>query len=328
MVLITGATGFLGAHLTCFLLKNGQKVRALQRENSSKEQFNYIANYYFSEGEKQLLDSIEWVIGDVLQIPELEHAMQGVDKIYHCAAMVSFKQKDAKIMHKINVEGTANVVNLALENKVSKLCYVSSTAALGRTGEGKTITEETEWTDSKYNSNYAITKYLAEMEVWRGKEEGLNVVVVNPSVILGVSGSPVGSASIVQKAKNGFPFYTQGQNGFVDVEDVVQIMYRLMESDIAGEQFLCVAENWTFEKLFKSAAATKGLKPPSIRIAPWMAEIGWRVSGVMSYITGLPSLITKETARSSQKTFTYSNEKIKRRLDYTFIPLEVTIKKE
>lgn len=328
MVLITGATGFLGAHLTCFLLSKGQKVRALQRANSSKEQFDYIAKYYFGEGNKLPLESLEWCQADVLQIPELEDAMQGVEKVYHCAAMVSFMQKDDKIMHKINVEGTANIVNLCLSNNIKKLCYVSSTAALGRTGEGKTITEETEWTDSKHNTNYAISKYLAEMEVWRGREEGLNVVVVNPSVILGVSGSPVGSASIVQKAKNGFPFYTKGQNGFVDVEDLTSIMYQLMESEISGEQFLCVGENWTFQKLFTEAAATRGLKPPKYLVSPWMAEIGWRVGGVFSFLFGIESLITRETARSSQKTFTYSNEKVKEKLGFEFTPLEKTIKKE
>ena len=213
MVLITGATGFLGAHLSCLLLQKGEIVRALKRDSSSMDQFDFISTYYFKEEKEQFLKNLEWVNGDILDIPSLQEQFNGVHKVYHCAALVSFKEKDQKALTKVNVEGTANVVNMALTQGIKKLCYVSSTAAIGRTLSGQTINEETEWTDSKYNTNYAISKYLAEMEVWRAQEEGLNTVIVNPSVILGVTGVPVGSASIVKKAKNGFPFYTKGQNG-------------------------------------------------------------------------------------------------------------------
>lgn len=327
MVLITGATGFLGAHLTCLLLKKGEHVRAIKRESSDMDQFNFIYKYYFGESPKEEINNFEWTIGDILNIPSLESAMEGIEKVYHCAAMVSFAQKDAKRMVKVNLEGTANVVNLCLANKVNKLCYVSSTAALGRTEDNNVISEETEWVDSKYNTNYAISKYLAEMEVWRAKEEGLNVVIVNPSVIVGVTGTAVGSASIVQKAKNGFPFYTKGQNGFVDVEDVSKIMYQLMESEISGEQFLCVSENWTFEKLFKTAAKQKGIKEPRFCIKPWIAEVGWRVMGIIAFLFGSKPLISRETARSSQKKYTYSNEKVKKILHFEFESLENTLKK-
>lgn len=327
MVLITGATGFLGAHLTCLLLQKGQIVRALKRESSDMDQFSFVYKYYFGESPIKENLNLEWFLGDILDIPSMENALNGVNKVYHCAAMVSFSQKDAKMLEKVNIEGTANVANLCLSHGIEKLCYVSSTAALGRTGEGKEITEETDWVDSRQNTNYAISKYLAEMEVWRAYEEGLNVVIVNPSVILGVTGTAVGSASIIQKAKNGFPFYTRGQNGFVDVEDVSKIMFQLMESNIEGEQFLCVAENWTFEKLFKTAAKQKGLKVPKYRIRPWMAEIGWRVMGVFAFLLGAKPLITRETARSSQKKYTYSSKKVKDTLGFEFTPLEKTIGK-
>jgi len=327
MVLITGATGFLGAHLACLLLKEREKVRAIRRDSSSMDQFDFIYKYHFGESPKEEIKNFEWVVGDILNIPSMESALEGIEKVYHCAAMVSFLQKEEKQMVKINMEGTANVVNLCLTHNIKKLCYVSSTAALGRAEAGNVITEETDWVDSKYNSNYAISKYLAEMEVWRAAEEGLNVVIVNPSVILGVTGTAVGSASIVQKAKNGFPFYTKGQNGFVDVEDVSKIMYQLMESDVNGEQFLCVSENWTFEKLFKTTAKQKGIKAPKFCIKPWMAELGWRVVGVISFLLGAKPLITRETARSSQKKYAYSNEKVKKTLHFEFESLENTLKK-
>lgn len=326
MVLITGATGFLGAHLTCLLLKKGEPVRALRRSSSSLTLFNLIYEYHFGN-QRPEDNNLQWVEGDILDIPSLEEAFKGVKNVYHCAAQVSFNKKDRKSLMKVNVEGTANVVNMSLSHNIDKLCYASSTAAIGRSIDNTHITEETDWVDSKLNTRYAISKYLAEMEVWRGSEEGLNTVIINPSVIIGVSDGKNGAAKFFSKVKNGMKLYTNGINGFVDVEDVANCMINLMKSGISSEKFLCVGDNWSFKDLFSSIASNFSLKSPNFHVKRWMGEIGWRLAGILSFITGKEPFVTRESARSSQNTFYYSSDKIKTALDFEFTPLEATIKK-
>jgi dihydroflavonol-4-reductase len=326
MVLITGATGFLGAHLACLLLKKGQIVRALRRSTSSMDLFNLIYEYHFGQKPSKN-DGLEWVEGDILDIPSLERAIVGVDKLYHCAAQVSFNKKDRKSLMKVNVEGTANVVNVALSSNISKLCYASSTAAIGRSPENKHITEESDWTDSKLNTRYAISKYHAEMEVWRGIEEGLNAVIINPSVIVGISDGKNGAAKIFGNIKKGMKLYTEGVNGFVDVEDVSNCMINLMESDIQSEKFLCVGDNWSFKKLFSEVAKNFDMKAPSVNVKRWMGEIGWRLAGILAFITGNEPFVTRESARSSQNEFYYSSNKIINALNFQFTPLDKTVEK-
>ncbi|MCU0370166.1 MAG: NAD-dependent epimerase/dehydratase family protein, partial [Bacteroidales bacterium] len=235
MIFITGATGLVGSHLTFELVRSGQPVRALKRPSSDMGMLEKVFRLY-SDNPENLLSTIEWVEGDILDIFSLEEAMEGADTAYHCAALVSFLPKDRKKLIKINTEGTANVVNAALEKKLRKLCHVSSIAALGRP-ENLTdvIDEDLVWKTSRNNSVYAVSKYGAEREVWRGTAEGLDAVIVNPSIILGVAGNSQGSSRLFNTVWQGLKVYPPGKNGFVDVRDVARAMILLMNGDFRNE---------------------------------------------------------------------------------------------
>lgn len=313
MILVTGGTGFLGSYLLRSLVQAGTPVRALYRRQIP-EQVNDIK------------DRVEWVRGDVLDTGALEDAMQGVEQVYHCAAVVSFQPDKRAEMLRINVEGTANVVNLALEYGIKKIVHVSSVAALGRAREQTGISEDATWEDSKNNSYYAISKHLSEMEIWRGIAEGLDAVIVNPSIILGSGFWHDGSGMMLKNAWKEFPYYTNGVNGFVDVHDVVDIMVRLMNSGITAQRFILSAENWAYRRLFNRMAEELGKKPPHIAAKPWMAELVWRIAKLKGMITGKRPLLTKETARTAQLSVYYSHDKILKALpDFRFKPLEQTV---
>ncbi|WP_142684492.1 NAD-dependent epimerase/dehydratase family protein [Chitinophaga polysaccharea] len=314
MILVTGGTGFLGSHLIRALVAAGKPVRALYRKQPSPRL-------------QDISDKIEWLPGDILDVCALEDAMQGVTQVYHCAAVVSFQAADKDRLLKINVEGTANVVNMALDAGVKKLLYVSSVAAIGRAKPGAAVNEECEWEDSKNNSRYSISKFQGEMEVWRGIAEGLEAVVVNPSIILGAGFWDDGSGSLLKNAWKEFPYYTQGVNGFVDVEDVVTAMIRLMDSNISEQRFILSADNWSYLQLFTTMAQALGKKPPHIAAKPWMAEVVWRLEKVKGLFTGKQPLITRETAHTAQLKVYYENKKILAALPgFQFRPLEETIR--
>ncbi len=323
MNFITGGTGLLGAHLLYHLVSKGEAVRALKRSGSSLKTAEDIFNFYSTD--KSLFSKVEWVDGDVLDIPSLEEGMQGCEFVYHCAATVSFAQRDKEQMFKINIEGTHNVVNMALKLNIKKFCHVSSTAALGDSVENGKITEEKLWADKDGKSNYAFSKKLSEMEVWRGIEEGLNAVIVNPSIIIGPGNEEKSSASLFNKVKKGLKYYTQGVNGFVDARDVVEIMHRLMKSDIHSERFLAISENISFKDLFDSIAKNLNLPAPSKEAKRWMAEIIWRVDAIRCFLFRTQPFITKENAHSAYRKTFYSNEKTKERLGLEYISVKKSI---
>lgn len=313
MILVTGGTGFLGSHLLRKLVGEGKPVRALYRKHIPSQL-------------DDIKDRIEWVAGDVLDVCALEDAMAGVDKVYHCAAIVSFHPHTHGLMMKVNVEGTANVVNMALDAGVQKLVHVSSVAAIGRAKANGVIDEECEWQESSNNSKYAVSKYLAEMEVWRGIAEGLPAAIVNPSIILGSGFWNDGSGMLVKNAWKEFPYYTEGINGFTDVNDVAEIMIKLMESNIHGQRYVISTDNWSYRQLFTGMAELLDKKPPHIAVKPWMAAIIWRIEALRSRITGKKPLITKETARTAQLKVYYNNNKILQALPtFKFTPLQKTI---
>jgi nucleoside-diphosphate-sugar epimerase len=324
MILVTGGTGFVGAHLLYELLKNGEKPKALKRKNSSLQLAEKIFSYYTNDY-KQLFSQIEWITGDINDIISLDEAMHGINKIYHCAAVVSFEPKDKKNMLKTNINGTANLVNIALKYKIDKFCYVSSIAAIGRTENEGLITEETAWKSSDRNSNYAKTKYAAEKEVWRGVEEGLNAVIVNPSVILGPGDWKQGSSKIFETMWKGTKFYTNGVNGYIDVRDVAKAMVELMKSSIVNQRFILSSENLSYQELFTKTMKAFGKNPPNIKANLWMLEIAWRIEKLKSLIFNSKPLITKETVNTSQNKYFYSSDKIKQQLDFNFIPIDQSI---
>jgi dihydroflavonol-4-reductase len=328
LILVTGATGFLGSHLVCQLLAKQEKVRACKRKQSDLWEFNFIFDYYFADKvvAQSMQKQLSWVETDVLEIDTLAEAMQGIERVYHCAALVSFDSKDRDLLMQVNAEGTANVVNLCLLNGVKNLSYVSSIASLGRTKSGNTMDENSKWESSKLNSNYAISKYKAELEVWRGAEEGLNVVMVNPGVLIGVGDFSRGSNALVQTIYKGMPLYSMGVNGYVDVADVARALILLSEAKINNERYVMVGANMRFRDLFFMIADALKKKRPSINVTPWMAALSWRVMAVVRLFSKKGLAITKETARAALNESYYNSDKIKRAISFEFTAIEDTVK--
>jgi dihydroflavonol-4-reductase len=326
MVFVTGGTGFLGAHLIHHLLAAGKQVRALKRQTSSMMLFDRVFRFYQTSPE-QLPGKLEWVEGDLLNILQLDELIgEGISEIYHTAALVSFQPQDKTTMMHTNISGTANLVNAALNKNIRKLCHVSSIAAIGR-GENKNVIDEnTLWKASRRNSNYAISKYGAEREVWRGMEEGLPAVIINPSIILGAGETKSGTGKMISVVLKGLKFYSSGTNGFVDVKDVVKLMIQLAESEISGERFVVSAENLTYKEIFTMIAKEIGKKPPSFKATGWMGKLAWRGSYALGKITSTKPLITRETAITARNTYLYSNRKICEVLNFRFMPVENAIK--
>ena len=320
MILVTGGTGLLGSHLLLELVKRGERIRALRRKSSDMNAFHRLIKMNNQD------DSfIEWVDGDITDIDSIESPFENITHVYHCAAMISFDPRDAKKMREVNVEGTANVVNACLHSNVQKLCYASSVAALGRNTADGAIDENTHWQTSTDNSNYSISKYGAEREVWRGIAEGLNAVIVNPSIILGAGDNKRGSNKMFQQVWKGLRFFTRGITGFVDVRDVAKIMILLMESDINAERFLINSGSISYENFFKKIAVLLNKKPPAIYANPFLSELAWRWEAFKNFYFNHQPLITKETARTAHKKYFYSNEKIRKALNYQFIPFDETL---
>ena len=324
MILVTGATGLLGAHLLADLVKLGHSVRALIRSNSNRVVVKKVFDLYAPEYSP--IETIEWLEGDILDIFSLHKAMEGVEFVYHCAAMVSFNSKDRDLMMQINSTGTANVMNVALEKGVQKVCHVSSVAALGKPAQKADISEENWWKNSPEKSWYAKSKYAAEREAWRAAEEGLNVVIINPSVILGAGDWSKGSAEIISTASKGMKFYATGATGFVDVRDVSMSMIKLMKTSYNRERYIISSENITFRDLFNLIHDCLGRKKPSIKAGPFLTGLTWRAELIRCIVTGSKPFITKETAYASSKSYSFSNAKIKKEANIEFIPIEQTVK--
>lgn len=324
MILVTGGTGLLGSHLLFDLVKDGAKVIALKRSGSSLKQVNKVFSYYHNDPEN-ILRNISWIDGDVTDINSLYESFEGIEKIYHAAACLSFDPSDKNQMMRVNAAGTANVVNACLEKNVAKLCYVSSIATLGRADHKGIIDEETHWKNSKKNSVYSVSKYMAEREVWRGIAEGLNAVMVNPGVIIGPGDWKKGSSQLIERVWNGLNVYTPGVNGYVDVRDVSKVMAQLMESKFSSERFILTSENLDYEKFFGLVADAFKKKRPHIK-APYLAgQLAWRFEKMRTMISGKNPLITKETARTAYQKYFYSSEKIRNALNFEFIPMQRSI---
>lgn len=325
MILVTGGTGLVGAHLLYHLSLENDSIRAIFRPNSNLKAVEKIFEFYNSPS--NLFQKIEWIKADITDIVELEQAFEGITHVYHAAALVSFKPSDFKLLLKTNIEGTTNVVNLCIANSVKKLCYVSSIATIEKSVHNKPITEDNEWNIERNNYGYAITKHAAEMEVWRASQEGVPVVIVNPGIILGAGFWKSGSGAIFSKVKKGLRFYTEGITGFVGVTDVAKIMISLMHFPIQNERYILVAENVSFKYVFDTIATCFNVKKPSVKVTVLLSEIGWRIAWVLSLFSKKQPIITKHSAKSIHTKNIFSSEKIKEALNYNFEPISTVIAK-
>jgi dihydroflavonol-4-reductase len=311
MILVTGGAGLLGKELITQLLLQGKQVRAIYNKTR-------LADFHS--------ENLQQMQCDILDVIGLEEAMRTVEQVYHCAAMVSFNPRHKQQMFKINIEGTANVVNAALDAGVKKMLYVSSVAALGRIRENEPINETMNWTEETSNSAYGQSKYLAEMQVWRGIGEGLDAVMVNPVIILGPGDWNSGSSQLFKSVYEGFPWYATGKTGFVDVRDVAKAMIQLMDSNVSAERFIISAENLTYADAFNLMAKAFDKKPPRKKVTPLLAKIVWRLEALKSFFTGKDPLITRETALTALATVHFDNSKLKKFLpDFKYRRIEDSI---
>jgi nucleoside-diphosphate-sugar epimerase len=318
MVLVTGGTGFLGSYIIKHLVEKGYKVRAIRREKA-------VLPFYIP---KEIFEKVEWVTGDILDVVSLEEAMDGVDQVIHAAAVVSFLKADRKNMYQVNVEGTANVVNISIEKNVKRLVYISSVAALGRTAHGGSVNEDRKWEDNKVNTHYAKSKYKAELEVWRGSAEGLNTIILNPSTILGYGDWNSSSCAIFRSVYNEFKWYSPGINGFVDVEDVAKATVLLMESNISDKRYIVNGDNWHFKQLLETMASNFHKKKPYKETTPTLIGIAWRMEKLKSMLNGHRPLLTRESARIAHSKTYFENAKLLAALEgFSFTSLQESIQK-
>lgn len=316
-VLVTGGTGFLGAYILQELVQQGYTVRAIRRRPQ--------APFYIPQA---ILSKVEWVEGDILDVVSLVEAMQDMDAVIHSAGKVSFHNRDKEALYKINIEGTANVVNAAIETGIKRFVHISSVAAIGRDASSEMVTEEKKWHQNKYTTPYAVSKHLAEMEVWRGAAEGLNAVMVNPSTILGYGDWHTSSCAIFKSVYDEFPWYTTGINGFVGVEDVARAVVMLMQSDLSGERYIINNVNWTFQQMLNTIADGFGKKRPSREATPLLGALAWRMEKVKSFFSGNSPLLTSHSARVAQSKTYFDNRKILAALpQFSFTPLQESIAK-
>ena len=314
MVFVTGGTGLLGGYLLRELLKRGEKVKALFRNGMP-----WLLT-------REETEAIEWIRGDIFDVVLLNELCKEAEEVYHCAGLVSFNPSRKDELMRVNVQGTANIVNACIAGEVKKLLHVSSVSALGRKRNNTTVTEEAKWSEENNLSGYGKSKYYAELEVWRGVSEGLNAVIVNPTIILGVGNWDDSSAATFKNAYQEFPFYTEGISGFVDAADTAKCMIELMKSDISGERFIISAENLGFRDIFTKMATNFGKNPPKWKVGRQLAAIVWRWERLKSLFTGSDPLLTKETAETARMKVYFDNKKLLKFLPgFSFRPLDESI---
>ena len=325
MILVTGGTGLVGAHLLVQLTQRNEQVRAIYRAPESIEKTKNLFSLKIKSWEN-LFSKIEWVQADISDIPSMIPVFKGITKVYHCAAIISFDPKDYIEMRKVNIHGTAIVVNLSIDANVKKLCFVSSIATIGEDLNKKIADEENEWVQDSNNHGYAITKYGAEMEVWRGSQEGLDVVIVNPGVILGSGFWDAGSGQLFSKIHKGLQYYTQGVTGFIGVQDVVYCMEKLMEEPIANERFILVSENKSYQELLFSIADAFQTKRPVKKLKEWQINFFWRWEWLISKMTSRKVRLSRLGAKTLNSQTYYSSNKISKQLGIKFQNIDKVVK--
>ena len=326
MILVTGGTGLVGAHLLVSLAIKGDKVRAIHRASSNLEAVKNVFSYYTNEVET-IFNKIEWMVADITDVTTLEAAFKDIDYVYHCAAYISFNPRHYPVLKKVNEEGTANVVNFCISEKVKKLCYISSIATLGKTTDGSLSNEETEFNPEDENSVYSITKHDAEMQVWRGTQEGLDAIIVHPGVIIGEGIWNSASGGIFRTISKGLRYYTPGGVSIVDVKDVVKAMIVLTASEIKNEAFILIAENIYYKELLTKVSEKLNKKPPNKTIAKWMMLSFTNLDWFLYKVFKIKRKLLKATVRSLYKTSFYDASKIEKTIDFKFLPSYKTIER-
>ena len=318
MIFITGGTGLVGSHLLFQFCQAGARPRALYREASSQEKTKLVFSYY-SANHEDLFQQIEWVQGEITDPESYAKHLEGVSEIYHCAALVSFQPRDRDKLFEVNQKGTEHLINAALNQGVKNFIHLSSVAALGSTGKSNLpVDEETVWKNSPELSNYARSKYAAELEVWRGQEEGLQCLIVNPSIILGPGFWNQGSGALYGRAAKGMHFYSGGSNDFVHVRDLINFLLSLRNAEAFGQRYILGGTHYSYREFFELLSTAFGQKPPRFLAPPWLGSIIWRLERMRTFLFGGQQLLTKESARAAQKNLFWNSEKAKEKTGLSF----------
>lgn len=323
-ILITGATGMLGAYLLKQILENNTKENiCLTYRSDEKKQLTLDFLKHFNISEHQLTGLI-WKKGDLQDICFVEECIENDMVIYHCAAVVSFNKKDADAMIKTNISVTENIVNSALGKTNVYLLHVSSIAAIGRENIEQVVSETSQWTNSSANSAYAISKYLSEMEVWRGFEEGLKGSVINPSIILGVFPKSISSLKLFDLARSEFPFYSTGENGFVDVVDITKSMILLQEKREVNTRFIISAGNYSYQKIMNGIASGLDKKPPKYKTTLFLGRIALGLE-LLKVIFGKKRELSLDLLKTSLQKNHYDNKKFINTFDFKYKDIDESI---
>jgi nucleoside-diphosphate-sugar epimerase len=323
-VFVTGGTGLLGSHLIYALISQGERVRAIHRKTSNREILKKVTSYYKGNAD-ELCKLVEWTECDICDYDQLEKTMQGSGIVYHCAAAVSFENRQRDYVLNNNVKGTSNIVKACFENKTEKLCHVSSNAALGANDGELMVNESHGWDEAEYRSPYGTSKHLSEKEVWKGISNGLNAVIVNPTFILGPGDWSRGSSSFFSAINRGMLFSTNGVSGYVDVNDVVNSMITLVKSSISGERFIVSAENLTYHKFFKLIAESLKVRGPVFNVPRAFSYLALPFVHILELITKGKSPLTKEMIKVAWSKITYDNSKIINSTGISFTPIEKSV---
>lgn len=324
MILVTGGTGMLGAHLLYKLSLQYSDIKAIKRKNSNTNQVRKIFSFY-TESYEEIFNKIQWIDADITHFSDVDSALENVDIVYHAAAAVSFNPNDKKLMKAVNVTGTANIVNAALKQNVKKLCYISTIAFLNPLFENEIVDENFGRQPTDIDSDYAKTKYAAELEVWRGISEGLNAVIINPSIILGAGNWTTGSPQLFLRANKGLRFYTDGSTGFVDVNDVVNIAIQLINSEIQAERFIVNSENLKYRHVFEMIEKELGKKISKRYISKKLLKFVSNLDILISKILGKSPILPRSAVNSAYSRTAYSNRKVTEKLNYQFLPISDSI---
>ncbi|NBC84289.1 MAG: NAD-dependent epimerase/dehydratase family protein [Bacteroidetes bacterium] len=326
MILVTGATGLVGSHLALELVKRGETVRGTYQHETSLKKVKETARLYGSEY-LEYYQQIDWVEAEITDYGGIYQAIENVNQVYHCAGMISFHPGDKRKLLEVNYRGTRNIVNACLEKKVDAFCMMSSIAALGKPNDEQWYTEESFWKNSKSKGGYGYSKYMGEMEVWRAISEGLNAVIVNPSVIIGAGHWNSGSGLLFSRIHKGLRYYTPGVTGYVDVHDVVNTSIKLMEQKAFGERYILNAQNLSFQEIFESIAhnlqKNSKLKRANYRLVRFICRLEW----LKWKLTGIKPRITIQNLKSAFDKKYYANQKVCDQLDYRFLPIDASIER-
>lgn len=326
MDLVTGGTGLIGSHVLLELARRKRSVRALKRGSSRLDIVKRVFQFYHPEEGMAMFSGIEWMDGDITDVDTLKEAMNGVDRVFHCAGMVSYDPRDRDRLLELNVEGTSNLVNVALHSGVNAFGYVSSTSALGKARDGEPLDESAKWVVDHQNSDYSVSKFMAEREVWRAREEGLPVVIVNPCIVLGAGDPGRSSTTLIGGVAEGNPFYPPGSNAFIDVRDVAEPLVDMLEGmEHEGERYVLIGEHRSFQEVMQGIAERIGQRPPRFRAGRFLLESTWRSEAFLRSVSGRKPRITKHTARNGLRHMRFSAKKAREELDLSPRPIESAI---